>query len=148
MDDNQKLELIKEFNAPVITVWNYWITPEKFGQWYGWPGTSQDVAMDIRPEGTWRSITVMPTGERYPQGGVYKIIEAPKHLRFHFIDLERPDNPDYETMDIVLESIDDGARTRMAFVQFGNLPVEEYEIGLRQGWSGFFDKLSELVNKG
>ena len=142
-DEDQKLKLAREFDAPVEKVWEAWKDPEIFAQWYGSPGTLEDVSIDFRVDGKWQATTVLASGEKFPQTGIYTLIDEGHHIRFNFLDPDNPDNPDYEIMDVVFEPL--GPRTQMSFIQTGNLPAEVYATGLKAGWTGFFDKLTEVI---
>jgi uncharacterized protein YndB with AHSA1/START domain len=143
---NQQLTLVREYRATPEAVWNAWATPEGLSQWYGSPGKLTDVSIDFQPGGAWTATTSMPNGDRYPQKGVYTIIEDEKHLQFRFVDPDTSGSADYEIMDIVLEQDnEDPSITRMTFVQTGDLPPDEYANGLKKGWTGFFDQLKTVV---
>lgn len=142
-EEDQKLKLARDFDAPIEKVWEAWSVPEVFAQWYGSPGTLEDVSIDFQVGGKWQATTVIEGGERFPQAGVYTEIEQNIHIRFNFLDPDDPENPEYEIMDVVFESVGQG--TKMSFIQTGNLPAEVYATGLKAGWTGFFDKLTEIV---
>jgi uncharacterized protein YndB with AHSA1/START domain len=142
-DEDQKLKLVRDFNCPLDRVWEAWKNPEIFALWYGSPGTLEDVTIDFQVDGKWQATTVTADGTKYPQTGVYTNIEDSHHIRFNFLDPDNPDNPDYEIMDVVFEQT--GPVTKMSFIQTGNLPPEVYATGLKAGWTGFFDKLAEVV---
>lgn len=142
-DEDQKLKLTRDYAAPIEKVWAAWSDPEIFAQWYGFPGHLEEVAIDFKEGGKWQATTVTSDGQSFPQVGVYTLIDNNHHIRYKFLNPADHDDPAYETMDVVFDS--DGARTRMSFIQAGNLPPETYADGLKAGWTGFFDKLGEIL---
>jgi len=144
MQDNLSLTLTRVFNAPIEKVWESWSDPELFAQWYGSPGKLTGVTVDFKVGGLWRATTVMPDGGKYPQVGVYRVIDGPTHLQFDFPDPDDIEDSAFEVMDIHLQDL--GGKTEMVFHQSGgNLPAEEYAGNLKKGWTGFFNKLAEVI---
>ncbi len=138
----QGLTLTRVFNAPIEKVWKALSDPDLFSQWYGAPGKLEDVSIDFKVGGRWDSTTVI--GDyRIPQGGVYKVIEAPTHLKYDSLDLDENPSDPHEVMEFRLKEQD--GKTEMVFTQSGNLPPEEYATNLKKGWTGFFDALQKLV---
>jgi len=40
-----------------------------------------------------------------------------------------------------------GGKTRVVFSQKGNVPPEQYNKDLKEGWNAFFDRLDALVKR-
>lgn len=140
METPNKLELVRAFNAPIEAIWRAWTDKEQFAKWYGSPGKLEEVRMELVVGGAWSCVTVMPDGERSPAVGVYRLINEPKELEFSFLNIEDLGDPN---MHIILKEVD--GKTEMKFTQSGNLPKEVYETGLKEGWTGFFDALENVL---
>lgn len=139
----RRLVLRRVFDAPRETVWDAWTDPAQFALWYGYPGILTDVSMDLEAGGEWQATTLMPDGTAFPAIGIYQVIDKPEHLEFSFLNPEDRTDPNIETMRIILKNLK--GKTEMIFKQSGNLPPDEYSIGLKKGWTGFFDRLEEIL---
>jgi uncharacterized protein YndB with AHSA1/START domain len=142
---SKELNLKRTFNAPIDRVWDAWTKPEPFSKWYGQPGNvdPNSVELDVREGGEWKATTVGEDGTKYPFSGNYTKIEAPNKLVLTFKNPMDPSDPNTEVVTVLLTERD--GQTEMNFTQSGNLPDEEYEVGLRKGWTGFFDALDSTL---
>jgi uncharacterized protein YndB with AHSA1/START domain len=62
--------------------------------------------------------------------------------------LRNPDNPEDPNREIVTITFEKmGGKTRVVFSQKGNLPPEQYNKDLKEGWNAFFDRLDALVKR-
>ncbi len=143
----KELVLTRIFNAPRELVWKAWTTPNEFASWYGQPGGSvplESVEMDVRVGGRWKSTTIFKGNPIYFLGEYREVVEPEKLV----LTMESPEDPNiFELVTVILEDLRDG-KTKMYFKQEGgNLPPEEYETGLKKGWTGFFNVLQEFVEK-
>ncbi|WP_326598920.1 SRPBCC family protein [Streptomyces sp. NBC_01803] len=102
----------RELDAPVAEVWDAWTLRERFAQWFGAPLPS--VELDVRPGGAWRSTLVAPEGNEYPLTGTYPVVE-PRRRLVTAMDIPGQDEP--ALMDMVLEELDGGRRTRLVIRQ-------------------------------
>lgn len=143
----QQLNLVRTFNAPIEKVWSAWTTPEGWSRWYGKPGKVEkdSVSMDLIEGGQWKSTTVVE-GQTMVFTGSYREIDKYRKLVLRFENPENPADENYETVTVEFTDLGE-ERTRMDFTQQGNLPPDEYEVGLREGWTGFFDALEEYVQQ-
>ena len=147
MDGKQELNLTRTFDSPIERVWNAWTTPEGWSEWYGKPGKVKEgsVEMDAREGGKWQSTTVFDGGE-ITFSGTFKEFDKPNKLVMVFENPEDPTDPNVETVTATFTNIGDH-KTEMNFTQNGNLPPEEYDQGLRAGWTGFFDALESYLTR-
>jgi uncharacterized protein YndB with AHSA1/START domain len=139
------ISITRVFDAPRERVWQEWIEPERFADWFGGSESEvplSSVSMDVRPGGALR-LTMFggPSGEIHWKGE-YREVVAPERLVFTISD--QPGDEAYELITVVLNDLGDG-RTEMQFEQHGGLPPEVYEAA-EHGWSIFFDRLAERLS--
>jgi len=64
--ENNKIQVIREFAAPVSRVWKAWTQQELLDQWWApKPWTAQTKEMDFREGGKWIYAMVSPEGEKH-----------------------------------------------------------------------------------
>lgn len=155
MDNNpQSINIIRTFDAPIEMVWKAWTTPEGFSAWYGqpWEVPSESVEMDVKAGGRWKSTTIAQ-GNTINFTGEFKVIEEPHSassgqaklvMTVELADMQNTETPP-EIVTVLLKDIGDH-KTEMNFTQSGNLPPEEYKVGLKDGWTGFFDALEKYLS--
>jgi uncharacterized protein YndB with AHSA1/START domain len=142
------LTITRVFDAPRERVWNEWIEPERFADWFG--GGESDVpvstvSMDVRPGGSWRATMFAgPERREIRWKGEYREVIEPERLVFTVSD--QPGDDAYELVTVVLTDLGDG-RTEMLVQQRGRLSAEQYERA-GEGWSTFFDRLAEHLAAG
>lgn len=147
MEENQQqITLIRTFNAPIEKVWQAWTTPQGWVEWYGkpWEVPKDSVAMYVRVDGRWKSTTIAE-GNTINFTGAYKELDAPHKLVMTIEDPDNPSDPKFETVTTILKDLGNNT-TEMTFTQAGNLPPEEYRVGLKAGWTGFFDALEKYLS--
>lgn len=156
MNDEQAwVEIQRDFDAPVETVWKMWTDPELFRRWYGPKGMTVPVAeMDLVVGGTRKICIEMASSERGMSMwfiGVYKEITPPSRLVYTesmcdangmIISPESMGMPEGtpDITEVVVELQDRGGRTRMTMRHVG---VPEGSAG-QGGWMQAFDKLDEM----
>lgn len=144
MEDNaQQITLVRTLNAPVVNVWRAWTTPEGWVEWYGkpWDVPKDSAEMDVRAGGRWKSTTIAE-GNTINFTGKFTEIDEPNKLVMTVENPDNPDDPNVETVTVTFKDLGDN-KTEMHFTQSGNLPPEEYQKGLKDGWTGFFDALEK-----
>jgi uncharacterized protein YndB with AHSA1/START domain len=139
------IRMTRVFDAPRDRVWREWTEADAFADWFG--GTESEVplstvSMDVRPNGSWRlTMIVGPERREIHWKGEYRVVDEPERLVFTVSD--RLDEDAYELVTVVLTDLGDG-RTEMQFTQRGHMSPAEYERA-GQGWSGFFDRITERL---
>ncbi|GGU42369.1 activator of HSP90 ATPase [Streptomyces albospinus] len=144
---SQGFALSRTFEARPERVFAAWTTPEHFAYWFGGELAVpvERMTMDVRQGGVWSLVMHTPDGGELPFSGVYEEVAAPERLVFTLKDAFAPKDAAGETVRVALSSRGDG--TEMAFRQDGgNLTAEQYQQA-EAGWSGFFDRLAELLAK-
>jgi len=144
------VRIVRNFAAPIETVFACWTEPEHFATWFGEDGSSvpvDSVSMDLRPGGAWTAtMLVGPDQMELVFSGSYVEIDPPRRLVQTLAAPNDPDNPDVEIMSAELAELGDGM-TQMTFSQTGGqLPADEYSRALR-GELVFFDRLAEHLQE-
>jgi uncharacterized protein YndB with AHSA1/START domain len=142
----QEVTIIRTFDAPREFVWKAWTDPDLFAQWYGLSNsTLSDVKMDARVGGGWSGTMHIPNTPDIFWKGDYREVAEPKRLVFALKNPDNPEDPNREIVTVTFEKL--GGKTRVVFSQAGNLPPEQYNKGLKEGWNAFFDRLDTLVKR-
>lgn len=143
--NDQSITIIRTFMSPREKVWDAWTTPLAWEAWYGQPGETKpgSAKLDVRENGKWSSTTSY-NGQEIPFAGTYKVVQKPERLVLTFEDPTNPSNTQVETVTVDFKKVGDN-ECEMTFTQEGNLPPEEYQTGLKDGWSGFFDALEDYL---
>jgi uncharacterized protein YdhG (YjbR/CyaY superfamily) len=101
--------------------------------------------MDARVGGGWSGTMHIPNVPDIFWKGDYREVAEPKRLVFA---LRNPDNLEDSNREIVTVTFEKlGDKTRVVFSQAGNLPPEQYNKDLKEGWNAIFDRLDPLVNR-
>jgi uncharacterized protein YndB with AHSA1/START domain len=83
---------------------------------------------------------VLADGNEIPWKGVYREVVEPERL---VLTLSDQPGEEAEILTITFTAL--GDRTEMVFHQVGGHLTEEEYRRAQQGWSGFFDRLAELL---
>lgn len=84
--ENGDLTYERTFDAPRELVWKAHTDPELLAKWWGPLGHRTTVeAMDLRPGGKWRYLTVDPDGNEFAFYGEYLEIVPPEKIRWTFM---------------------------------------------------------------
>ena len=137
------ITITRVFDASRERVWQEWIEPERFADWFGGPEAEipvSTVSMDVREGGAWRATMFAgPRRREIRWNGEYREVVEPERLVFTISD--QPGEERYELIIVVLTDLGDG-RTEMLFEQRGYMSAQEYERA-GKGWSKFFDRMAE-----
>ena len=79
----REITLTRIYDAPRELVWSAWTEPEQLARWWGPPGWStpvSSIAMDVRPGGAFRIVSVSEDGAEMPIEGVYREVVEPERL--------------------------------------------------------------------
>jgi uncharacterized protein YndB with AHSA1/START domain len=140
------ISITRVFDAPRERVWQEWVEPARFADWFGGPDADvplESVEMDVRPGGSWRA-TMFAGGREIQWTGEFREVVEPERLVLTLCD--QPGEGEYEVVTVVLTDLGDG-RTEMHFQQRGRLTDEQYRR-TEQGWSGFFNRIAERLAGG
>ena len=148
---NNKMSVVREFDAPLEKVWKAWTEPKLLDQWWApkpWKAVTQ--SMDFRPGGTWRYYMQGPEGERH-----YCLVEYNKVVPSKsfsgldaFCDENGNINKEMPTMDWLVQFTAAGDRTRVD-VEITFASEEDMqkivEMGFKEGFSAAHTNLDELL---
>ena len=139
-----KLSLARVFDAPRALVFAAWTQPQHLKQWSAPKGFKIPVSEgELRPNGPWRAVMVMPDGTQLALSGKYTKIIQDELLQFtHRWD----GDPGPETVVTVRFADAPGGKTRLKFEQTGFNSVESRD-GHGGGWQECFERLEALLGK-
>jgi uncharacterized protein YndB with AHSA1/START domain len=141
------MTITRVFDAPRDLVFKAWTDPAQFAQWFGGKEAEvpvSRVSMDVRPGGDWRATMFAgPDRQEIHWHGSYREVVEPERLVFTLSD-QPSDTAGDEVVTVVLTELGD-SRTEMRVHQGGgHLTPEGYEM-VKQGYTGFFDAMEELL---
>jgi uncharacterized protein YndB with AHSA1/START domain len=136
------------FDAPREAVWRANTDPELIPRWWGPHRHSTRVeAMDVRPGGKWRFVSVDGDGNEFAFYGEYLEVVPPERIKWTFM-FDVPDvGPQGGPETLTLEDLGDG-RTKMRAV--GHMGSEEaieaaLATGMTAGAIETWDRLDALL---
>ncbi len=142
----QEVTIIRTFDAPREFVWKAWTDPDLFARWYGLSNsTLSDVKMDARVGRGWSGTMHIHNALDIFWKADYSEVVEPKRLVFTLRNPDNLEDPNREIVSVTFEKL--GGKTRVVFSQAGNLPPEQYNKGLKEGWNAFFDRLDTLAKR-
>jgi uncharacterized protein YndB with AHSA1/START domain len=105
---DRELVVSRVVRAPAALVFNAWIEPAQFEQWWGPPDYETRVhEMVVEPDGKTRFVMVDQDGFEYPTTLVYAGIEAARSLSYMQTDGSDPDD-DAATFGVAVRFEDEG----------------------------------------
>jgi len=139
------LHLTRVFDAPREMVYQAFVDPDQFSQWFGpvgWSVPRDTVSVDMRLGG--RQLFTMvndedPSMTSPASGTVTEVV--PNELLVLQEQVETPDGP--YTMTLRLEFHDEGGKTRLVLQQGPYTDLVEGQA--REGWMSSFTKLDALL---
>jgi uncharacterized protein YndB with AHSA1/START domain len=136
----------RTFDAPRELVYDAWVTPEHFSQWFGTDAVAvplETLSMDVREGGAWNAIMHLPDGNTIDWTGEFVTLDRPVGLALTMTD--RPAEPARALVTVALTEIDGG--TEMVMTQSGDVDGfgEEQIAATIAGYNGFFDVMERLV---
>lgn len=151
--ENRRMNITREFAAPVEKTWKAWTNREWLDQWWApKPWKAETKSMDFREGGSWLYAMVGPDGTRHWARADYKKINELKSFTVSdcFCDEKGVKNDSFPSMDWKVEFIPAGSSTKVQ-VEI-TAPTKEdldkiIEMGFEQGFSAAHDNLDELLAK-
>ena len=150
---NNKMSVVREFDAPLAKVWKAWTESKYLDQWWApkpWKAVTQ--SMDFREGGKWLYYMQGPEGERHYCRNDYKKIDPNKV--FTGIDAFCDENgnikKDFPVMDWKTQFTAVGDRTRVE-IELTFASEEDMkkiiEMGFREGFTAAHGNLDELLSR-
>ena len=79
--EKPSLTLVRQFDAPVESVWRAWTEPEALKRWFGPDAGAVSVAQtDVRVGGRFHMVFKTLDGEQHDVSGTYREVEANRRL--------------------------------------------------------------------
>jgi uncharacterized protein YndB with AHSA1/START domain len=143
----QDLVITRVIDAAPETVFKAFTDPNDMLRWGGPKSHPMvDTEGDVRPGGRWNATLRSPEGEELKQSGVWREIDAPRHLAYTFgWDGEMNGTPRRETLINIDLEPQPGGKTKMTFKQ-GPFDTATNRDGHREGWNSAFDRLNDYLH--
>jgi uncharacterized protein YndB with AHSA1/START domain len=161
--DEKEFVISRTFDAPRDKVWKAWTDREQLMQWFGPKGFSMTTAkLDFRPGGTFHYCLRSSDGKEMWGKFVYREIVAPERIVLvnSFSDekgnlTRHPFSPTWPMEMLTTTTFTEEKGETTVTVRWIpiNAAAEERKTfddsrdGMRQGWTGTFDQLSEYLAK-
>jgi PhnB protein len=150
---NNKVTVIRYFDAPVEHVWRAWTETELIDQWWApKPWKAETKEMDFRESGVWLYCMVGPEGERHWCRVDYKSINRQKSFTCldAFCDENGSVNQDFPTMywKVDFSKADSGTIVSVEVTFSSEADLEKIvEMGFEEGFTSALGNLDELLSK-
>lgn len=149
--EDRELVLTRLIDAPREKLYRAWTDPVILKQWFApAPITTPVAELDVRPGGANLIVMRSPTGEEYPNRGVYLEVVENEKLVFTdaFTEAWIPSMKPFMTVTLTFE--DEGGKTRYT-ARVRHWTVEDRKtheaMGFHKGWGQCADQLAALVAK-
>ncbi len=141
-----EIEIIQTFNAPREAVFAAWTEPTELIKWWGPKGMHvPECRLDLKEDGSWRTVMRSNEGNEHIVSGVYKEISPPHRLSFTWA-WETDGERGHETL-VTIDFVEEGTTTKMIFSQAFFAEVEQRNMHI-VGWASSFGCLTEAISRG
>lgn len=139
-----RLVIRRKFAAPRDRVFAAWTQPEQMRQWAG-PGEVKvgDIEADVRSGGKYRIAMLLPDGDTYVVGGIYREVRAPEFLSYTWKWEEDKPEDEVETL-VNVEFNDLGKETELVLTH-SQFASAESRDNHEKGWMSSLDKFAKMV---
>lgn len=150
---NKKINVVREFDAPVEQVWKAWTVSELLDQWWApkpWKANTQ--SMDFHEGGTWFYYMEGPDGSRHYCRADYETIVPNKSYTGldAFCDENGKMNTDFPRMHwkVVFSKSGTGTKVEVEITFTSEADMEKIsEMGFQEGFTAAHTNLDELLAK-
>lgn len=141
--DDRVLTISRVIATSPEKLFDAWTKPDIILKWWGPEGSSvEEHELDIRVGGGWKTTFLNPDGNFYACGGIYKVIDRPRHLAMTWAWMQPDGQRGHETMvDVSFEKVERG--TLMTLVQKTFADARQTDLH-NQGWTSSLDRLVRL----
>lgn len=152
--ENKKIEVVREFDAPVQQVWKAWTDSNILNQWWApKPWKAGTKSMDFREGGTWLYYMEGPEGERHYCRADYSSIVPGKSFEVDdaFTDENGKPNNEFPGMrwQITFDGTKDNTTLVRCNVSFKS--VEDLEgilnMGFKEGFEAAHGNLDKILSR-
>lgn len=151
--ENSRVNVEREFAAPVGKVWAAWTQSELLDQWWApRPWKARTKSMDFREGGTWLYAMVGPEGEEHWSKADYLTIDAKKSFSAidAFCDANGEINKDFARSTWTNTFTEaNGTTTVSVVIQYDKYEdIEQImQMGFKEGFTMALGNLDELLDK-
>jgi uncharacterized protein YndB with AHSA1/START domain len=143
-DADRTLKLERIIRAPVDEVFDAFVVPERLAAWWGPEGcTIPDYSMDVRPGGRWRTVMLLPDGNRPEVSGVYREIEKNKRLVFTWAWKQEDGSRGHET--VVTVTFEPAGKNTKLILEQAVFAEAVHRDNHQKGWESTFDSLEQYL---
>jgi len=148
---NKKINVVREFDAPVEVVWKAWTDPKILDKWWApKPWKANTKSMDFKPGGLWLYTMEGPDGEREYCRVDYQSIALNKFYsgKDAFCDENGNIKKDMPSMvwKVEFANSEDGTRVNVDITFPSQADLEKIiEMGFEQGFAAAHNNLDELL---
>lgn len=148
---NKKIIVVREFDAPVETVWKAWTQSDLLDQWWApKPWQARTLSMDFRDGGTWLYYMEGPDGSRhYCRADYEKIVTNKSYSGLDaFCDEKGNINTEFPRMHWGVEFSKSGKTTKVEITityQSQEDMEKIMEMGFKEGFTAALGNLDELL---
>lgn len=132
-------------DAPPRALWEAWTDEERFARWIVPDHTNikrETVTFNVKPGGELSYTMVNPdTGQEFPTGGEYLLVDEPTKLSFSWGDAE--DASQRAVITLTFDQLDD-QQTSLDF-HLDGFESEPGDGSIYDGWSQALDSLTHFV---
>jgi uncharacterized protein YndB with AHSA1/START domain len=150
---NNKVVVLREFNAPVSTVWSAWTEPKWLDQWWApKPYQARTKSMDFKAGGRWLYSMVGPENVEHWCRADYESITPQKHFDGYdyFTDSEGNINPDFPRAkwNVTFTKKEASTLVQIELSYDSQQDLEKYiELGFKEGFTMALENLDEIFEK-
>ncbi|HKP32612.1 MAG TPA: SRPBCC domain-containing protein [Chitinophagaceae bacterium] len=153
-EQNNKVKVVREFDAPVEKVWKAWTDRSILDQWWApKPWKTVSKSQDFKEGGTWLYYMEGPEGEKHHCRADYKKIVPGKsfEVRDYFTDEQGNPNGDFPGMNWVISFNETSDNSTKAQCDLGFKSAEDLKtimnMGFKEGFEAAHGNLDELLAK-
>jgi uncharacterized protein YndB with AHSA1/START domain len=150
--ENRKINVEREFAAPLAKVWAAWTQSELLDQWWApKPWKARTKIMNFRPGGQWLYAMVGPSGETHWSKAQYISLVPMKKFICEDMFCDENGNPSKDfptTSDWSVEFLERSGTTQVNIeISFKKLEDLEQmiQMGFREGFTAGMENLDELL---
>lgn len=146
--ENGDLTYERTFAAPREAVWRANTDPELIPRWWGPARHRTRVeAMDVRPGGRWRFVSVADDGNEFAFYGEYLEVTPPERIRWTFMFDVPEVGPQGGPETLTLEDLGDGRTLMRAVSHMGSEEAIDAALatGMTQGAIETWDRLDAVL---
>ena len=146
-----ELTLSRLIAAPRAILWRCWTEPELIKQWFTpRPWTTPVVETDLRPGGASYMLFRGPSGEAFPNRGVYLDVVPERKLVFTdaYVEAWVPSAEPFMTAVITFADEAGGTRYEARVRHWSESAMKRHEeMGFHDGWGKAADQLEDVAKR-